>query len=115
MISDRLRRCNKHSRSCSKGISSQQCWSEGEVPVSPGLKTYRSMWGVSAGVVPLGIVLTRVFALRLWRHLAFLAVDTTLVSFALSGLYLAMRTSKRVRRDLIDRYVHICIGSRGTL
>jgi hypothetical protein len=33
----------------------------------------------------------------------------------LSCLYLAMRTSNRVRRDLIDRYVHICICSRGAL
>jgi hypothetical protein len=60
----------------------------------PSLRTYLSLCVVSAAVVLLEIVLTRVFAFLLWAHLAFMVVGTALFGFALSGLYLAMRKSK---------------------
>ena len=52
-------------------------------------------WGIfltSASVLLLELALTRIFAVVLWAHLAFMIVGTALFGFGLSGVYLALRS-----------------------
>ena len=54
-------------------------------------------WGIfltSASVLLLELALTRVFAVILWAHLAFMVVGTALFGFGLSGIYLALKRER---------------------
>lgn len=58
-------------------------------------RVYLGIFTTSAAVLLYELVLTRIFAVILWAHLAFMIVGTALFGFALSGVYLAIRRSKR--------------------
>lgn len=60
----------------------------------PGIGMYVGIFLTAASILLLELALTRVFAVLLWAHLAFMVVGTALFGFGLSGVYLALRPQK---------------------
>ena len=65
----------------------------------PRLQDYAGIFLVSASVLLFELALTRVFAVVLWAHLAFMVVSTALFGFGLSGVYLALRSASQASRS----------------
>ena len=63
--------------------------------VAPSLGEYLGIFLTSSSVLLFELALTRIFAVVLWAHLAFMVVGTALFGFGLSGVYLALRRSER--------------------
>jgi len=61
----------------------------------PGLSLYLGIFLTSASVLLFELALTRIFAVVLWAHLAFMVVSTALFGFGLSGVYLALKKRKK--------------------
>ena len=59
--------------------------------LTPGVKTYLGIFLISCSVLLFQLALTRIFAVVLWAHLAFMVISTALFGFGLSGVYLALR------------------------
>ena len=57
----------------------------------PRLKTYAGIFLTSAAVLLFELALTRIFAVVLWAHLAFMVIGNALFGFGLSGVFLAVR------------------------
>jgi hypothetical protein len=57
----------------------------------PPVALYAGIFCTSASVLLFEVALTRIFAVVLWAHLAFMVVSTALFGFGLSGVYLALR------------------------
>ena len=57
----------------------------------PNLGHYAGIFLISASVLLFELALTRIFAVILWAHLAFMVVSTALFGFGLSGVFLALR------------------------
>ena len=58
------------------------------------LGMYLGIFLTSGSVLLFELALTRIFAVMLWAHWAFMVVGTALFGFGLSGVYLALRSSK---------------------
>ena len=71
----------------------------------PALPYYAGIFLTSGAVLLFEVGLTRVFAVMLWAHLAFMVVGTALFGFGLSGVYLALRggASAEESRRLMPR------------
>lgn len=57
----------------------------------PSYSIYLGIFLTASAVLLFELALTRIFAVLLWSHLAFMVVGTALFGFALSGAYLALR------------------------
>ncbi|HQH27496.1 MAG TPA: hypothetical protein PLP17_08890, partial [Oligoflexia bacterium] len=75
----------------------QQNQPAGEISPLPGLSYYAGIFLTSGAVLLFELALTRIFAVVLWAHLAFMVVSTALFGFGLSGVYLALRSHATVR------------------
>lgn len=62
-----------------------------ESKTNPGVGVYVGIFLTAASVILFELALTRVFAVMLWAHLAFMVVGTALFGFGVSGVYLALR------------------------
>lgn len=57
----------------------------------PHLEAYAGIFLTSSAVLLFELALTRIFAVVLWAHLAFMVIGNALFGFGLSGVYLAVR------------------------
>ncbi|MCB0325920.1 MAG: hypothetical protein KDD69_20225, partial [Bdellovibrionales bacterium] len=64
----------------------------------PRLSDYAGIFLIAGSVLLFELALTRIFAVILWAHLAFMVVSTALFGFGLSGVYLALRPRAVVNR-----------------
>lgn len=62
---------------------------------NPGIANYIGIFCTAGAVLLLELGLTRIFAVLLWAHLAFMVVGSALFGFGLSGVYLALRRAKQ--------------------
>lgn len=65
-----------------------------EPSTNPGVGVYVGIFMTAASVILFELALTRVFAVMLWAHLAFMVVGTALFGFGVSGVYLALRSKR---------------------
>ncbi len=57
----------------------------------PGFGAYAGIFLIASSVLLFELALTRIFAVILWAHLAFMVISTALFGFGLSGVFLALR------------------------
>ena len=82
--------------------------------ILPQLGDYCGILLISSAVLLFELALTRIFAVILWAHLAFMVVSTALFGFGLSGVFLALRPQtlighKRSNFPLLSLFVSISI------
>ena len=69
---------------------------------------FSALFIVSAAVLALQILQTRIFSFTLWHHLAYMVITVALMGMSASGTYLAMRTKKpkkkRIQLEQKKRY-----------
>ena len=80
-----------------KEINQEQVFAEqsSEITPKPTVSTYLGIFFISASVLFFELSLTRIFAVMLWSHLAFMVVSTALFGFGLSGVFLALTGNKK--------------------
>ena len=73
---------------------------------APNLGTYLGIFLVAASVLLFQLALTRIFAVVLWAHLAFMVISTALFGFGLSGVFLALRPRAVTAKP---RFAQLCL------
>lgn len=76
------------------------------VQAKPTLGTYLGIFLVAASVLLFQLALTRIFAVVLWAHLAFMVISTALFGFGLSGVFLALRPRPVLAKP---RFAQLCL------